>query len=75
MTQDGGFSNHDIESILEKALENKFDLVRNDILDVVREEQRNMHIEIIRQFEIQKDLLSALIDQKMKDNNQVFMEY
>lgn len=65
----------DFKQIVEDAIEAKFDVMKREIIDALRADQRNMHIELIRQFEIQKDILTEMLDAKAKENNQLFLEY
>ena len=70
-----GFTMGELKQALEEVLEDKLDAMKRDIIETIRADQRNMHIELIRQFEIQKDILADLLDQKTKNNNQLLAEY
>lgn len=65
----------DIKHLIEQVLDEKLETLKKDIIDAIRSDQRNMHIELIRQFEIQKDMLTSIIEQKTSQNNQLFSEY
>jgi hypothetical protein len=65
----------ELKQIIEEVIEVKFDAMKREIIEALRTDQRNMHIELIRQFEIQKDILTEMLDAKAKENNQMFLEY
>ena len=64
-----------MERVVEKVISKKMEDMRREILESIEKGQRDMHIEIIRQFEIQKDLVSSIIDSKAKTNNDLLAEY
>jgi len=65
----------EIEAIIDRVIEKKLGQMKRQIIEAIREEQRGLHIELIRQFEIQKDMLTTMLDQKAKSNNQMLEEY
>lgn len=75
VTEREGFTLADIKQVIEQVLDEKLEAVKRDIIETIRSDQRNMHVELIRQFEIQKDILSDLLEQKSNQNNQLFAEY
>lgn len=64
----------EMHEVIEKLLDHKLDVAKKEIILMVREEQRNLHVEMIRQFEIQKEFLSGLLDQKTQENNLQLLE-
>lgn len=41
-------------------ISHKLDLMKGDVLKTVRDEHRGLHIELIRQFEIQQEIISGV---------------
>jgi len=61
--------------MIDRVVSKRLEEAKRDIIDSVVREQRNLHVDIIRQFEIQKDLVSSLLDLKARENNLLLIEY
>lgn len=59
----------ELEAAIEKIVQAKVETAKQDIMLLVREEHRNLHVELIRQFEIQKEAMASLLDQKTLENS------
>lgn len=64
-----GPNSAEMESLIEKVVQAKVEAAKQDIMLLVREEHRNLHVELIRQFEIQKEAMATLLDQKTLENS------
>ena len=64
----GGVDEQVLEQVLERVFDRKLQELKQEVVDAVRESVSNLHVELIRQFEVQKSQIEALLIHKQQQH-------
>jgi WD40 repeat protein len=56
------------EILVNSLVDKKMEKLKEELIESIRDDQRNIHVEMIRQFEMQIDMIVNLLQEKDRDN-------